>query len=100
MTVHENDIEAGYTRGDPRGVFFDLFAPAQAAVLQARAGLLLGIGCEISARGWTPAQAARHLGVSTTRARQLVEDGGDFDAFTLEQLTEIAGVLDLGAEAR
>jgi predicted XRE-type DNA-binding protein len=95
MTVQHDDIEAGYTLGDPRGVFFDLFEPAQAAVLQARAELLMAIGREISARGWTPAQAARHLEVSTARVRQLVDDGGDFDAFTLEQLTEIAGTLEL-----
>jgi hypothetical protein len=47
-----------------------------------------------------PLPPSAHLGVSTTRVRQLVDNGGDFDAFTLEQLTEIAGVLDLGAEAR
>jgi predicted XRE-type DNA-binding protein len=87
------DIEAGFELGDPRGVFFDLFEPAQAAVLQARAELLMAIGCEITARGWTPATAAKHLGVTTARVRQLVDD--DFDAFTLEQLTEIAGVLEL-----
>jgi hypothetical protein len=40
----------------------------------------MAIGREISARGWTPAQAARHLELSTARVRQLVDDGGDFDA--------------------
>jgi predicted XRE-type DNA-binding protein len=55
-------------------------SPRRPAVLQARAELLMAIGREISARGWTPAQAARHLELSTARVRQLVDDGGDFDA--------------------
>src|SRR5271166_4423147 len=80
-----------------RSAFFDIYPddPARAAVLTARAYLLLMINTAIVERGWTPAQTAQELGISTTRARQLVKDRGEFDAFSLEQLVGLTGALGL-----
>jgi predicted XRE-type DNA-binding protein len=64
-----NDHRITPSRGN---VFADLgFDEVEAHVLALRAELMLRLSEEIKAKGWTQAQAAKHLGVAQPRVSKL-----------------------------
>ena len=75
------------TRGDPRGVFFDLFDADEAAELTMRADLLRGLQHWLTSVD-TQAEAARLLG--TTQARISDIKRGKIDRFSLDMLVRFA----------
>jgi len=58
--------------------------PEEAAVLKARADLMIALADHIKAQGWTQAEAAKGLGVTRTRISDLVH--GKFNRFGLDHL--------------
>jgi predicted XRE-type DNA-binding protein len=68
-------------------------SPAEATSWRLASDLFDAIVAVITAWGWTTAQAAGAMGTSTSRVHQLT--GGEFSAFSLDQLVELAGVLGL-----
>jgi predicted XRE-type DNA-binding protein len=70
-------------------VFIDLgFSPEEAAVLQMRSDLMTGLRKFIKARKLTQAKAAEILGISQTRASDLIK--GKWEKFSLEMLIALA----------
>lgn len=70
-------------------VFTDLgFPPEEAALLQMRATLMNDLRQVIEARGWTQVAAARELGISQSRASDLVR--GRWQQFSLDTLVTLA----------
>ena len=66
-------------------VFVDLgFDPAEAAVLQMRANLMVDLRLYIEKQKLTQAQAAKRLGIAQSRVSDLVR--GKWDKFSLEML--------------
>jgi predicted XRE-type DNA-binding protein len=58
--------------------------PEEAAVLKARADLMIALADHIKAQGWTQAEAAKHLGVTQPRISDLMR--GKFNLFGLDHL--------------
>ncbi len=58
--------------------------PEEAAVLKARADLMIALTDHIKAQGWTQAEAAKRLGVTQPRISDLVR--GKFNLFGLDHL--------------
>ena|SRR6187549_3917315 len=75
------------TRGDPRGVFFDLFDADQAAELTMRAELLRALRAWLANAG-TQAAAAKVLGVTQARVSDIKR--GKIDSFSLDLLVRLA----------
>lgn len=70
-------------------VFVDLgFPPDEVAVLSLRAELLIKLRKLIAARGWTQARAAEELGLTRSRASDLVRSRQE--QFTVEELIALA----------
>ena len=90
--------EARLTRGDARGVFFDLFPEEQAAELVMRATLLRGLQAGLGESGITQTMAAVALGV--TRARISDIKRGKIERFSLDLLVRLAGRAGLRPEVR
>jgi predicted XRE-type DNA-binding protein len=59
-------------------------SPEEAAVLKARADLMITLTDHIKAQGWTQAEAAKRLGVTQPRISDLVR--GKFNLFGLDHL--------------
>jgi len=59
-------------------------SPEEAAVLKARADLMIALADHIKAQGWTQAEAAKRLGVTQPRISDLVR--GKFNLFGLDHL--------------
>ena len=78
---------ATQTKGDPRGVFFDLFDPDEAAELTMRAELLLGLQTWLETAG-TQTAAAKVLGVTQARVSDIKR--GKIDSFSLDLLVRLA----------
>lgn len=76
------------TRGDPRGVFFDLFPPEQAVELTMRAELLRGLDQWLARSGMTQTAAAKVLGVTQARVSDIKH--GKIDRFSLDLLIKLA----------
>ena len=74
-------------RGDPRGVFFDLFDSDQAAELAMRAELLRGLRAWIADAG-PQAAAAKVLGVTQARVSDIKR--GKIESFSLDLLVRLA----------
>ena len=74
-------------RGDPRGVFFDLFDPDEAAELTMRAELLRGLQAWV-ATAETQAAAAKVLGVTQARVSDIKR--GKISSFSLDLLVRLA----------
>jgi predicted XRE-type DNA-binding protein len=58
--------------------------PEEAAVLKARADLMIALADHIKAQGWTQAEAAKRLGVTQPRISDLVR--GKLNLFGLDHL--------------
>ncbi len=58
--------------------------PEEAAVLRARADLMIALADHIKAQGWTQAEAAKHLGVTQPRISDLMR--GKINLFGLDHL--------------
>jgi predicted XRE-type DNA-binding protein len=70
-------------------VFVDLGFPAEeATVLAMRSQLMCDLELLITARGWTQAQAAKHLNIAQSRVSDLVR--GKWDKFSLDTLISLA----------
>jgi predicted XRE-type DNA-binding protein len=97
-------------RNDPRwddvsitescgNVFIDLgFDEAEANVLLMRTDLMIDIRKFIEAKGWTQAEAAKHLGITQPRVSKLMKR--KYDDFSLDMLVTLAGRLGLRHELR
>ena len=90
--------QAGLTKGDARGVFYDLFSAEQAAELAMRATLLRGLQAWLAASGITQTRAAATLG--TTQARISDIKRGRIERFSLDLLVRLAGRAGLRPEVR
>ena len=58
--------------------------PEEAAVLKARADLMIALADHIKAQGWTQVEAAKHLGVTQPRISDLIR--GKYNLFGLDHL--------------
>lgn len=76
------------TRGDPRGVFFDLFEPDEAAGLTMRADLLMGLEKWLAESNLTQTAAAEVLGVTQARISDIKR--GKIDSFSMDLLVRLA----------
>ena len=90
--------QAGATKGDARGVFYDLFPAEQAAELAMRATLLRGLQAWLGASGITQTRAAVTLG--TTQARISDIKRGRIGRFSLDLLVRLAERAGLRPEVR
>jgi len=76
------------TRGDPRGVFHDLFDEDRAAELTMRAELLRGLQFRLEESGLTQAAAAGKLGITQARVSDVKR--GKIESFSLDLLVRLA----------
>ena len=75
-------------RGDPRGVFFDLFDADEAAELTMRAELLHGLQNWLASSRLTQTAAASELGLTQARVSEIKR--GKIDSFSLDLLVRLA----------
>jgi predicted XRE-type DNA-binding protein len=80
--------EPKIVKGDPRGVFFDLFDPDEAAELTMRAKLLHGLQSWLTSSGLTQTAAAKALGLTQARISDIKR--GKIDSFSLDLLVRLA----------
>ena len=76
------------TRGDPRGVFYDLFDADEAAELTMRAGLLRGLQAWLADSGMPQTAAAKELGITQARVSEIKH--GKISSFSLDLLVRLA----------
>ncbi len=70
-------------------VFADLgFDPAEAEVMKMRTEVMIRTAQQLKAKGWTQAEAARHLGITQPRVSRLVK--GKVEDFSLDMLLTLA----------
>jgi len=94
--MSNNDIIITESSGN---VFLDLgFEPAEAEVMKLRTEVMLRTAKHLKAKGWTQAEAARHLGITQPRVSRLIK--GKVDEFTLDMLLTLASRAGLQAELR
>jgi len=80
-------------------VFLDLgFDEAEAKVLTLRVEVMAAIEEYIEARGWTQAEAAKHLGITQPRVSKLMKR--KWDDFSVDMLVTLAGRLGLHYELK
>lgn len=95
-THREHDTRIIESSGN---VFVDLgFDPAEAEVLKLRAEVMIRTAEQLKARGWTQAEAARHLGITQPRVSRLVK--GKVEDFSLDMLLTLATRAGLRPELR
>ena len=80
--------KASVTRGDPRGVFHDLFDEEKAAELTMRAELLHGLQAWLANSGLTQMAAAAGLGITQARISDIKH--GKIGSFSLDLLVRLA----------
>jgi predicted XRE-type DNA-binding protein len=90
-------VRTEVTKGDPRGVFFDLFEEDEAIELTMRARLLDGLQGWLKIAG-TQAEAARTLGLTQARVSELKR--GKIDRFSLDMLVRLAARAGLRPDLR
>ena len=66
--------------------------------MQLRAQVMSCVGAEITARGWTQAQAAERLGITQPRVSKL--ERGVWQEFSLDMLLTLAGRAGLRAQLK
>jgi predicted XRE-type DNA-binding protein len=76
------------TRGDPRGVLYDLFDEDRAAELTMRSELLRGLQSWLEGAGLTQTAAAADLGITQARVSDIKR--GKIDSFSLDLLVRLA----------
>jgi predicted XRE-type DNA-binding protein len=86
------------TRGNPRGVFQDLFDPDEAAELTMRAELLRGLRAWLAESELSQTAAAKELGVTQARISEIKH--GKIGSFSLDLLVRIAARAGLRPELR
>jgi len=80
-------------------IFIDLgFDEAEANVLLMRTDLMISIRKFIEAKGWTQAEAAKHLGITQPRVSKLMKR--KWDDFSMDMLVTLAGRLGLHYELK
>lgn len=80
-------------------VFADLgFDPAEAEVMKLRTEVMIRTAQQLKAKGWTRAEAARHLGITQPRVSRLVK--GKVEDFSLDMLLTLATRAGLHLELR
>jgi predicted XRE-type DNA-binding protein len=87
-TIASENKKIPLTRGDPRGVFHDLFEPDQAAELSMRAEVLRGLQAWLDQSGMTQSAAAKELGITQARVSEIKH--GKIGAFSLDLLVRLA----------
>jgi predicted XRE-type DNA-binding protein len=70
--------------------------PAEAEHMKLRSTLMMALDREITARGWTQAEAARQLGVTQPRISDLLR--GKIERFSLDMLVRMVGAAGLHVE--
>lgn len=80
--------DTSVSRGDPRGVFYDLFDEDQAAELTMRSELLSGLQTWLAESGLTQTAAAGELGITQARVSDIKR--GKIDSFSLDLLVRLA----------
>ena len=80
--------KAPVTRGDPRGVFHDLFDEDKAAELAMRAELLRGLQAWLAESGLTQVAATDELGITQARVSDIKR--GKIESFSLDLLVRLA----------
>jgi predicted XRE-type DNA-binding protein len=76
------------TRGDVRGVFYDLFDEDQAAELTMRSELLRALQAWLAESGSTQTAAAAELGITQARVSDIKR--GKIESFSLDLLVRLA----------
>ncbi|PAT42306.1 helix-turn-helix domain-containing protein [Vandammella animalimorsus] len=80
--------DASRTQGSGN-VFLDLgFKPAEAEVMRLRAEVMILTAQHLKDKGWTPAEAACHLGIMQPRVSRLIK--GKVEDFSLDMLVTLA----------
>ncbi len=80
-------------------VFLDLgFDQAEAQVLTLRVELMAAIEKHIEAKGWTQAEAAKHMGITQPRVSKLLKR--KWDDFSMDMLVTLAGRLGIRYELK
>jgi predicted XRE-type DNA-binding protein len=88
MSKSSAKSDTAVTRGDPRGVFYDVFDEDRAAELTMRSELLRGLQAWLAESGATQTAAAAELGL--TQARMSDIKRGKIEAFSLDLLVRLA----------
>jgi len=84
--MKDDDIRMIESSGN---VFADLgFDPAEAEVMKMRIEVMIRTAQQLKAKGWTQAEAARHLGITQPRVSRLVK--GKVEDFSLDMLLTLA----------
>jgi predicted XRE-type DNA-binding protein len=86
------------TRGNPRGVFHDLFDPDEAAELTMRAELLRGLQAWLVDSELSQTAAAKELGITQARISEIKH--GKIGSFSLDLLVRLAARAGLRPELR
>jgi predicted XRE-type DNA-binding protein len=76
------------TRGDSRGVFYDLFDEDRAAELTMRSELLRGLQAWLAESNSTQTAAAAELGITQARVSDIKR--GKIESFSLDLLVRLA----------
>jgi predicted XRE-type DNA-binding protein len=90
--------KASVTRGNPRGVFHDLFDEDEAAELTMRADLLRGLQAWLADSGLTQTAAAADLGITQARVSDIKR--GKIGSFSLDLLVRLAARAGLRPQLR
>lgn len=94
--MQDNDTRITESSGN---VFLDLgFDPAEAEVMKLRAEVMIRTAQHLKERGWTQAEAARHLGITQPRVSRLIK--GKVADFSLDTLLTLAARAGLHTELR
>lgn len=88
MTKNSTKKDTSIRRGDPRGVFYDLFDEDRAAELEMRAELLQGLQTWLADSGSTQTAAATELGITQARVSDIKR--GKIESFSLDLLVRLA----------
>ena len=88
MTRNAAKKDTSIRRGDPRGVFYDLFDEDRAAELEMRSELLRGLQAWLAELGSTQTAAAAELGITQARVSDIKR--GKIESFSLDLLVRLA----------
>jgi predicted XRE-type DNA-binding protein len=97
-TVIPAKERATLSRGNPRGVFHDLFDADEAAELTMRAEVLRGLQAWLADAALTQTEAAAKLGITQARVSDIKR--GKIGSFSLDLLVRIAARAGLRPQLR
>lgn len=99
MKKHDQRFDDTRITESTGNVFADLgFDDAEAAVMLLRTEVMLRMEKHLKARGWTQAEAAKHLGITQPRVSRLTK--GQWQDFSLDMLLTLAARAGLQANLR